>query len=74
MESFFIILPNSLPLDTLLIDDASKPKNKVRKERIADEDAVMVDAAVCVVVTAVEAAAVGFRGLTPLLVPRSAAG
>jgi small nuclear ribonucleoprotein D1 len=27
-----IILPDSLPLDTLLIDDAPKPKNKARKE------------------------------------------
>ncbi|KAK3996536.1 small nuclear ribonucleoprotein Sm D1 [Cladorrhinum sp. PSN332] len=26
------ILPDSLPLDTLLIDDAPKPKNKARKE------------------------------------------
>ncbi|KAL6707434.1 Sm snRNP core protein Smd1 [Coniothyrium glycines] len=28
----YIILPDSLPLDTLLIDDAPKPKNKARKE------------------------------------------
>ncbi|OQO08038.1 Small nuclear ribonucleoprotein Sm D1 [Cryoendolithus antarcticus] len=28
-----IILPDSLPLDTLLIDDAPKPKNKARKEQ-----------------------------------------
>ncbi|PVI06917.1 Sm-like ribonucleo protein [Periconia macrospinosa] len=28
----YIILPESLPLDTLLIDDAPKPKNKARKE------------------------------------------
>lgn len=27
-----IILPDSLPLDTLLIDDTPKPKNKARKE------------------------------------------
>lgn len=26
------ILPDSLPLDTLLVDDAPKPKNKARKE------------------------------------------
>lgn len=31
----YYILPDSLPLDTLLIDDAPKPKNKARKE-IAD--------------------------------------
>ncbi|KAK2071217.1 hypothetical protein P8C59_005658 [Phyllachora maydis] len=31
----YIILPESLPLDTLLIDDAPKPKNKARKE-VAD--------------------------------------
>jgi small nuclear ribonucleoprotein D1 len=29
------ILPDSLPLDTLLIDDTPKPKNKARKE-VAD--------------------------------------
>ncbi|KAL8742376.1 MAG: hypothetical protein Q9190_005130 [Brigantiaea leucoxantha] len=29
----FYILPDSLPLDTLLIDDAPKPKNKARKEQ-----------------------------------------
>ncbi|KAA6413387.1 MAG: small nuclear ribonucleo Sm D1 [Lasallia pustulata] len=29
----YYILPDSLPLDTLLIDDAPKPKNKARKER-----------------------------------------
>ncbi|KAI4216903.1 MAG: hypothetical protein LQ351_000852 [Letrouitia transgressa] len=29
----FLILPDSLPLDTLLIDDAPKPKNKARKEQ-----------------------------------------
>ncbi|KAF1956741.1 Sm-like ribonucleo protein [Byssothecium circinans] len=28
----YILLPDSLPLDTLLIDDAPKPKNKARKE------------------------------------------
>ncbi|KAJ4169501.1 Sm snRNP core protein Smd1 [Fusarium falciforme] len=28
----YFILPDSLPLDTLLIDDAPKPKNKARKE------------------------------------------
>lgn len=27
-----IILPDSLPLDSLLVDDAPKPKNKARKE------------------------------------------
>ncbi|KAJ5550187.1 hypothetical protein N7535_001874 [Penicillium sp. DV-2018c] len=27
-----LILPDSLPLDTLLIDDTPKPKNKARKE------------------------------------------
>lgn len=31
----YFILPDSLPLDTLLIDDSVKPKNKARKE-IAD--------------------------------------
>ncbi|KAK0612925.1 hypothetical protein B0T17DRAFT_388684 [Bombardia bombarda] len=28
----YFILPDSLPLDTLLIDESSKPKNKPRKE------------------------------------------
>lgn len=28
----YFILPDSLPLDTLLIDDQPKPKNKARKE------------------------------------------
>jgi small nuclear ribonucleoprotein D1 len=28
----YFILPDSLPLDTLLMDDAPKPKNKARKE------------------------------------------
>jgi len=28
----YFILPDSLPLDRLLIDDAPKPKNKARKE------------------------------------------
>ncbi|KAF2868949.1 hypothetical protein BDV95DRAFT_609210 [Massariosphaeria phaeospora] len=28
----YILLPESLPLDSLLIDDAPKPKNKARKE------------------------------------------
>ncbi|KAF2433769.1 Sm-like ribonucleoprotein [Tothia fuscella] len=28
----YFILPDSLPLDTLLIDDTPKPKNKARKE------------------------------------------
>ncbi|GAO19145.1 uncharacterized protein UV8b_02023 [Ustilaginoidea virens] len=28
----YFILPDSLPLDTLLIDDAPKPRNKARKE------------------------------------------
>lgn len=32
----YYILPDSLPLDTLLIDDAPKPKNKARKE-VADK-------------------------------------
>ena len=32
-EIRYIILPDSLPLDTLLIDDAPKPKNKARKEQ-----------------------------------------
>ncbi|KAK6071186.1 small nuclear ribonucleoprotein Sm D1 [Seiridium cupressi] len=31
----YFILPDSLPLDTLLIDDSVKPKNKARKE-VAD--------------------------------------
>lgn len=31
-EIRYYILPDSLPLDTLLIDDAPKPKNKARKE------------------------------------------
>ncbi|PGH06815.1 hypothetical protein AJ80_08088 [Polytolypa hystricis UAMH7299] len=31
----YYILPDSLPLDTLLVDDAPKPKNKARKE-VAD--------------------------------------
>ena len=34
----YYILPDSLPLDTLLIDDAPKPKNKARKEQ-ADKGA-----------------------------------
>ncbi|CAN8098638.1 unnamed protein product [Discula destructiva] len=34
----YYILPDSLPLDTLLIDDAPKPKNKARKE-VADRGA-----------------------------------
>ena len=29
----YYILPDSLPLDTLFIDDAPKPKNKARKEQ-----------------------------------------
>jgi small nuclear ribonucleoprotein D1 len=28
----YIILPDSLPLDTLLLDDSVKPKNKAKKE------------------------------------------
>ncbi|KAF2481936.1 hypothetical protein BDY17DRAFT_317613 [Neohortaea acidophila] len=32
-EIRYFILPDSLPLDTLLIDDAPKPKNKARKEQ-----------------------------------------
>lgn len=35
----YYILPDSLPLDTLLIDDAPKPKNKARKE-VADRGGV----------------------------------
>ncbi|OBT90088.1 hypothetical protein VE02_02503 [Pseudogymnoascus sp. 03VT05] len=35
----YYILPDSLPLDTLLIDDAPKPKNKARKE-VADKGGV----------------------------------
>ncbi|CZS91035.1 related to small nuclear ribonucleoprotein Sm D1 [Rhynchosporium agropyri] len=35
----YYILPDSLPLDTLLVDDAPKPKNKARKE-VADRGAV----------------------------------
>lgn len=35
----YFILPDSLPLDTLLVDDAPKPKNKARKEA-ADKGAV----------------------------------
>lgn len=31
-EIRYYILPDSLPLDTLLIDDQPKPKNKARKE------------------------------------------
>ncbi|KAI9846910.1 MAG: hypothetical protein M1837_003522 [Sclerophora amabilis] len=34
----YFILPDSLPLDNLLIDDAPKPKNKARKE-VADRGA-----------------------------------
>nr|POE96924.1 putative small nuclear ribonucleoprotein sm d1 [Quercus suber] len=33
-EIRYIILPESLPLDTLLIDDTPKPKNKARKEAV----------------------------------------
>ena len=32
-EIRYFILPDSLPLDTLLVDDAPKPKNKARKEQ-----------------------------------------
>lgn len=32
----YFILPDSLPLDTLLVDDAPKPKNKARKEKEGD--------------------------------------
>ncbi|PQE03375.1 small nuclear ribonucleo sm d1 protein [Rutstroemia sp. NJR-2017a WRK4] len=32
----YYILPDSLPLDTLLIDDTPKPKNKARKEQTGD--------------------------------------
>jgi small nuclear ribonucleoprotein D1 len=35
----YFILPDSLPLDTLLIDDSVKPKNKARKE-VADRGGV----------------------------------
>lgn len=28
----YFILPDSLPLDTLLVDDAPKPKNKAKKD------------------------------------------
>lgn len=31
-EIRYFILPDSLPLDTLLVDDTPKPKNKARKE------------------------------------------
>ncbi|KAI9642210.1 Sm snRNP core protein Smd1 [Ciborinia camelliae] len=34
----YYILPDSLPLDTLLIDDAPKPKNKARKEATGTTD------------------------------------
>ncbi|KAF7870061.1 uncharacterized protein EAF02_009251 [Botrytis sinoallii] len=34
----YYILPDSLPLDTLLIDDAPKPKNKARKEAAGATD------------------------------------
>ncbi|CAD6445709.1 c0f6c4ca-ac65-4bdf-ba0d-6d6ad97236b9 [Sclerotinia trifoliorum] len=34
----YYILPDSLPLDTLLIDDAPKPKNKARKEATGAAD------------------------------------
>lgn len=34
----YYILPDSLPLDTLLIDDAPKPKNKARKEATGTAD------------------------------------
>jgi len=33
----YYILPDSLPLDTLLIDDAPKPKNKARKEVVGGD-------------------------------------
>ncbi|KAK5113505.1 mRNA splicing protein smd1 [Meristemomyces frigidus] len=32
-EIRYFILPDSLPLDTLLVDDTPKPKNKARKEK-----------------------------------------
>lgn len=35
-EIRYYILPDSLPLDTLLIDDAVKPKNKARKQQERD--------------------------------------
>lgn len=35
-EIRYFILPDSLPLDTLLIDDTPKPKNKARKEQTGD--------------------------------------
>ena len=31
-EIRYFILPDSLPLDNLLLDDTAKPKNKARKE------------------------------------------
>jgi small nuclear ribonucleoprotein D1 len=34
----YYILPDSLPLDTLLIDDTPKPKNKARKEAVGGTD------------------------------------
>lgn len=34
----YYILPDSLPLDTLLIDDAPKPKNKAKKSKQTVED------------------------------------
>lgn len=34
----YYILPDSLPLDTLLVDDQPKPRNKARKE-VADRGA-----------------------------------
>lgn len=34
----YFILPDSLPLDTLLVDDAPKPKNKARKEKEGTTD------------------------------------
>nr|POE48728.1 small nuclear ribonucleoprotein sm d1 [Quercus suber] len=33
-EIRYFILPDSLPLDTLLVDDTPKPKNKARKEAV----------------------------------------
>lgn len=35
----YYILPDSLPLDTLLVDDQPKPRNKARKE-VADRGGV----------------------------------
>lgn len=63
----YFILPDSLPLDTLLIDDQPKPKNKARKEqeggaapggRGGEEEEVVAEVAVVPVVSVEEAEAV----------------